>query len=207
MSVVPPVIDSTSDPRHPFGLPLGSVRGFMSLAICAFFWVVLLFPGEPAVIKPPLGHFFLLALVMMAFSSTPSVTLDGSAGNVLPWTLRLLFVGGTAAVVAFVLVQYPDRLQPRLTPDTDEFKSWWIPLLACTAGGFAVGLVTRFVFGRSSPLFRTLRSWLSVVGLVMLTLEVGFVLINATSQAPKDFLQYWDAVELCVVAAYFGTRA
>ena len=202
-----PVIDSTSDPRHPFGLPLGSVRGFMSLAICAFFWVVLLFPGEPGAIKPPLGHFFLLALVMMAFSSTPSVTLDGSAGNVLPWTLRIIFVGGTAAVVAFVIFQYPDRLRPRLTPNPDEFAAWWLPLLACTAGGFAIGLMLRVVLGRSAPVFRTARSWLSVVGLVMLALEVGFVLINATSQAPADFLQYWDAVELAVVAAYFGTRA
>ena len=207
MSLGSPVIDSVSDPRHPFGLPLGSVRGFMSLAICAFFWVVLLFPGEPNALKPPLGHFFLLALVMMAFSSTPSVSLDGSAGNVLPWTLRLVFVGGTAAVVAFVLVQYPDRLYPRLTPDPDEFRRWWVPLLACTAFGFAVGLLARFAFGRSSPLFRTIRSWLSVVGLVMLTVEIGLVLIGATSQDKNDFLQYWDAVELAVVAAYFGTRA
>ena len=206
MSTVP-TLDPIGDPRHPFGLPLGSIRGFMSLAICAFFWVVLLFPGEPNFPKPPLGHFFLLALVMMAFSSTPSVTLDGSAGNVLPWTMRLLFVGGTAAVVAFVLVQHPDRLQPRLTPDTEEFKRWWVPLLACTAGGFAFGLLLRFGLGRTSQVFRTARSWLSVVGLVMLTLEVGFVLINATSQAPADFLQYWDAIELAVVAAYFGTRA
>lgn len=201
------VLDTVSDPRHPFGLPLGSVRGFMSLAICGFFWVVLLFPGEPAAVKPPLGHFFLLALVMMAFSSTPTVSLDAEVGSVLPWTLRLIFVGGSVAVLALVAVQFPERLQPRLTPDPDEFRRWWIPLLACTAGGFAVGLVARFLFGRSSPLFRTIRSWLSVVGLVMLALEIGFVLINATSQAPADFLQYWDAVELGVVAAYFGTRA
>lgn len=207
MSVVPPSLDPIGDPRHPFGLPLGSVRGFMSLAICAFFWVVLLFPGDADAIRPPLGHFFLLGLVMMAFASTPQVALDESAGNILPWTLRLLFVGGSVAVLAYVAVQHPDRLRVRLTPEEAEFKTWWLTLLACTAGGFAVGLVARFAFGRSSPVFRTLRSWLSVVGLVMLTLEVGFVLINATSQAPKDFLQYWDAVELCVVAAYFGTRA
>ena len=206
MSILP-TVDSTSDARHPFGLPLGSVRGFMSLAICGFFWVVLLFPGDPEAIRPPLGHFFLLGLVMMAFASTPHVALDESAGNVLPWTLRLIFVGGSVAVLAYVAAQFPERLRMRLTPEETEFKTWWLTLLACTAGGFAVGLVVRLLFRRTSPLFRTIRSWLSVVGLTMLALEIGFVLINATSQAPKDFLQYWDAAELCVVAAYFGTRA
>lgn len=206
MSAAPPVIDSTSDPRHPFGLPLGSVRALMSLAIGAFFWLAMLYPGEPASFRPPLGHFFLLALVLMAFSPSTRHTPEGES-SVLPWFVRLLFVGGTVAVVAFVAAQFPERLTVRLKPDADELQRWWVPLLGFTAGGFTVGLLIRSVFGRNSPLFRTIRSWLSVVGLTMLAVELGFVLIGATSQAPTDFLQYWDAVELAVVAAYFGTRA
>lgn len=205
-ATAPPVIDSTSDPRHPFGLPLGSVRALMSLAIGAFFWIALLYPGEPAAFRPPLGHFFLLALVLMAFSPSTRHSLEAES-SVLPWFLRVLFVGGTVAVVAFVATQHPDRLPVRLKPDADELQRWWVPLLAFTAGGFAVGLVIRTLFGRETVLFRSLRSWLSVVGLVMLALELGLVLIGATSQTPNDFLQYWDAAELAVVAAYFGTRA
>jgi hypothetical protein len=198
--------DSTSDPRHPFGLPLGSVRALMALAIGVFFWVVLLFPGEPAAVRPPLGHFFLLALVTLAFSPhTGAAGEDGSAA--FPWLIRLVFLGGTVATVAFVGTQFPDRLAERLTPDPLEVKRCWLPLLASTFGGFAVGVLIRVLLGRASPFFRTLRSWFSVVGLVMLALEIGFVLVGATSQAPTDFLQYWDAVELAVVAAYFGTRA
>ena len=66
-STVQVVLDSVSESRHPFGLPLGSVRGFMSLMICAFFWIVLLWP-EPFLVRPLLAHYFMLALVLLVFS-------------------------------------------------------------------------------------------------------------------------------------------
>ena len=67
---------TTPAPAHPheyptFGLPSGSVRGFLSVLICSFFWIVLLLPPDTPV-DSPLGHFFLLTLVFMAFASHPS---------------------------------------------------------------------------------------------------------------------------------------
>ena len=109
------VLDPVNEPRHPFGLPMGSVRGFMSLLICGFFWLVLLWPGEQ-VVKPLLGHFFLLALVLMAFASSPSPRTEDDSSPFLPWLLRVLFVGGSVAVVLFCLFQYPDRLQSPADP-------------------------------------------------------------------------------------------
>ena len=40
---------STTSPavQHPYGLPMGTVRGFMSLLICSFFWIFLLLPEPP----------------------------------------------------------------------------------------------------------------------------------------------------------------
>ena len=32
--------------RTPFGLPAGSIRGFLALLICAFVWMVLLLPQQ-----------------------------------------------------------------------------------------------------------------------------------------------------------------
>ncbi len=201
------VIDTVNEPRHPFGLPLGSVRGFMSLLICGFFWLVLLWPGDD-IVKPLLGHFFLLALVLMAFASSPTQAGDGESSPFLPWLLRLLFVGGSVAVVLFTLFEFPDRLQTRLTPDQAEFRNWWGPFLATMAIGFAAGLFVRFVLGRQHPLFLTFRAWLSVVGLVMLALEIGlFVMFTTAENKPAEFLRYWQAVELAFVSAYFGTRA
>ena len=172
---LPDVVDTVNEPSQPFGLPTGSVRGFMSLMICSFFWLVLLWPGDIQ-IKPLLGHFFLLALVLMAFASSPTPQGDNRTSPFLPWLLRMLFVGGSIAVVALCLFQFPERLQSRLTPDPEEFKNWWGPFLATMSIGFATGLFIRFVIGREHPVFRTFRSWVSVVGMVMLVLAREFLI-------------------------------
>ena len=132
-------LDPVNNPRQPFGLPAGTVRGFLSLLICAFFWMVLLWPSD-AVAKPLLGHFFMLALVLMAFASSPSAHSGYRDTSLTPWLMRMLFVGGSIAVVAFTLVKDPAQFSQRLTPDVVEFRDWWGTFLAVTAGGFAFGL-------------------------------------------------------------------
>lgn len=201
------VRDSVSDPRHPFGLPLGSVRGFLSLLIVGFFWIVLLWPDEQRS-KPLLGHYFMMALVLLTFSPYSKAGARPEDGpQFLPWILRWFTVLGTIAVISFVAVRYPDRLS-RLTPDPLEFQQWWGPFLATTAGGFAFGKGIRHLLGATTPLFTTLRSWFSVVGMLMLVLEmIFFVAVTTTEGNTEDFAHYWQAFELAIVAAYFGTRA
>src|SRR4029079_12210966 len=94
--------------RHPFGLPMGTVRGFMSVLICMFFWIFLLLPDEKAH-SAPLAHFFLLTLVFLAFASHP-FPVEKQRSEFLPWLMRILFVGGSIAVVIYTAVEYPDRL-------------------------------------------------------------------------------------------------
>jgi hypothetical protein len=193
--------------RHPFGLPLGSVRGIMSVLICAFFWLLLLLPTDsPA--KAVLAHFFLLGLVLMAFASSPIVA-EKDTSPFLPWFLRLVFVGGSAAVVLFVMATRDMAVvQQRLTPDPDEVRAWWVPFLGCLGGGFAFGLFLRFVLGRDNHIFQSLRAWFSVLGLIMLSLEIAlFFAVAGGGSKMDDFMHYWQAVELVVVSAYFGTRA
>lgn len=197
---------ATEEPRTPFGLPTGTIRGVISILICAFFWVVLLWPqGEPA--KVVLAHFFLLGLVLMAFASSP-LQRDSDTSPFLPWFLRLIFIGVSTVVIAYAWYRDPQLLQQRLTPQPDEVSQWWIPYLACTFGGFAGGLFLRFLMGRENHVFRTIRAWLSVVGMVMLTLEIIAVIALASSENKQtEFLHYWDCFELAIVSAYFGTRA
>lgn len=193
--------------HQPFGLPLGSVRGIMSVLICAFFWLLLLLPMEsPA--KSVLAHFFLLGLVLMAFASSPKVA-ERDVSPFLPWLLRMIFVGGSVAVVAFVIfTRDTEVLQRRLTPDPDEVRMWWIPFLSTLSGGFAFGLLLRFLFGRDNHIFQSLRAWFSVAGILMLVLELGlFFAMTSGAGRMDDFLHYWQAVELVIVSAYFGTRA
>jgi Na+-transporting NADH:ubiquinone oxidoreductase subunit NqrB len=123
--------------------------------------------------------------------------------------LRVIFVGVSVAVVALAWVRDANLLQVRLTPDPEEVRQWWIPFLGTMAGGFAFGLFLRFILGKENHVFRTIRSWLSVVGMLMLVLEVLIFLstVGADTPAQRDFLHYWQCVELVIVSAYFGTRA
>jgi hypothetical protein len=194
--------------RHPFGLPLGSVRGMFSVLICAFFWITLLWPGDQPV-RALLAHFFMLGLVVMAFASAPVIAdRERETSAFLPWLLRLIFVGVSVAVVAYAAFNNPDKVQRRLTPDAGEVAEWWIPFLATMSGGFAFGLLLRFALGRANHIFVTLRAWFSVVGMVMLAIElVMFIGFSSAENKPMEFLHYWQCIELAIVSAYFGTRA
>lgn len=195
-----------SDVRHPFGLPLGSVRGLMSILICAFFWILLLLPTDsPA--KAVLAHFFLLGLVLMAFASSPSIADKGESAF-LPWLLRFIFVGGSIAVMAYVLFTRDIQVvQHRLTPDPDEVRMWWIPFLSTMGGGFAFGLFLRFILGRENHVFQSLRAWFSVLGLMLLAGELAIFFIMAGGAGRVDeFLHYCQCVTIVIVSAYFGTR-
>jgi hypothetical protein len=196
------------DVRHPYGLPMGTVRGFMSLLICSFFWIFLLLPdgsGQPP--TAPLGHFFLLTLVFLAFASHQHNTAtEGS--DFLPWVIRILFVFGSIGVVAYTAVTHPDRLATRLTPNASEIGQWPV-LLGTLSAGFAAGLMSRKLLGRHNELFQTLRGWTGVVASLLLIAETvfEFAVRPSLAEAPSDAaMKVWEGIIIAFVAAYFGTR-
>jgi hypothetical protein len=196
--------------RHPYGLPMGTVRGFISVLICSFFWIFLLLPesGDPTKQTAPLGHFFLLTMVFLAFASHP-VPTDTSHTEFLPWLMRVLFVGGSLAVVGFTLYSSPHRLSTRLTPDPNEIGQWPV-LLATLSGGFAVGLLLRKILGSGSDLFQTIRAWAGVIGILLLIVETVFQFLvrpHLNDPFPQEGLKIWQGVLVSFVAAYFGSRA
>ena len=188
-----------------FGLPSGSIRGILSVLICSFFWIVLLLPSDKAV-TAPLGHFFLLTLVFMAFASHP---LQGARTHTLPWLMRLIFVGGSFVVVGFAVWQNPHQAGQRLTPDAGEIAAWPV-LLGCLAGGFALALFLRFVLGRNGNMFIVLRAWVGTVAMLLLFIEtlVQFLVLPGIdkTQSTLDALKVWEGILIAVVAAYFGSR-
>ncbi|MGL6097537.1 MAG: hypothetical protein ACRC7O_17285 [Fimbriiglobus sp.] len=206
----PAAFDSVSDPRHPFGLPMGTVRGVLSLLICGFFWAVMLWPGGTEPPRPLLAHYFMLMLVILTFSPYSKGAVADPMSRFLPWLLRFLVVAGTAGVAVLALARLGDpvALQQRVTPDPTEVSLWWVPFLLTAAGGFAAGMFLRFVFGPTHPLFQTLRAWLSVIGMLLLVAELVFwMAIAGAENKPDIFVHTWQGFSLAFVAAYFGTRA
>lgn len=185
-----------------FGLPAGSVRGILSVLICSFFWVVLLLPNPP---HAPLGHFFLLTLVFLAFASNP---MHGHRTHLLPWLLRILFVGGSVAAVAVAVAQNPQVASARLTPNAQEIGQWPV-LLGCLAGGFGTALFLRFALGRHRELFMTIRAWVGVIAILLLFVEtiLQFLVLPTMAEKNPETLKVWEGVLIAAVAGYFGARA
>lgn len=198
------------DVRHPYGLPLGTVRGFMSVLICSFFWIYLLLPA-PAEQRPltaPLGHFFLLTLVFLSFASHP-LPQTSAKSEFLPWLMRLIFVGGSLAVVIYLGYEDPHRLALRLTPEQTEVVQWPV-LLGTLAGGFGFGLFIRFILGRNSSMFQTLRAWIGVISILLLLAETlfQFTIRPSIAEPPgPETGKVWEAIIIAFVSAYFGSRA
>lgn len=199
---------TASAAQHPYGLPMGTVRGFMSLLICSFFWIFLLLPegsGQPP--TAPLGHFFLLTLVFMAFASHQH-TNPTEGSEFLPWVIRILFVFGSIGVVAYTAATHPDRLAGRLTPNASEIGQWPV-LLGTLSAGFAAGLLSRKLLGRHNELFMTLRGWTGIIATLLLIAETvfQFAIRPSLSEPPSDAaMKVWEGVIIAFVAAYFGTR-
>lgn len=197
-----PAAPTQQDEFHTFGLPPGSVRGILSVLICSFFWILLMFPADSP-IRAPLGHFFLLTLVFLAFASHPFQEKQ----HFLPWLMKVLFVGGSLAAVAFAIYRDPALATKRLTPSPDDVVQW-PALLGCLAGGFGVALISRFLLGRHSHMFVTLRAWVGVIAILLLLAETVFqYMILPNMDVSQDTLKVWEGMQIAAVAAYFGARA
>ena len=201
-------LDTISSNQHPFGLPLGTVRAFMAVLILANFWTVLLWPGAAA--KPLLGHFFMLPLVLYSFTLSRDPRPENFFHRILPFFLRLLLILGTVAVIVFVVSNGVENYRERLTPDFAEFNEYWMPFAASLGIGLVGGITLNALFGPSGEFFRTVRAWLSVVSMVMLTIELALFLIHlkSTSGDPGflTFLRNYQVIQIGIVSAYFGTR-
>lgn len=204
MSISDPAANPTE--FHPYGLPMGTVRGFLSVLICSFFWIVLLSSPEMG-FRAPLAHFFLLSLVFLAFASHPFH--DAATSSFLPWMMRVLFVGGSFAAIGLALYRYPELVAARLTPSPSEFSQWPL-LLGCLTFGFGVALFVRFILGRRSELFQTIRAWVGVLAMLLLIAEtfIQFVVLPGISDQPgPEAMKVWEGTLVAIVAGYFGSRA
>src|SRR5207244_3065201 len=133
-------------PRHPLGLPQGSVRAVLSLAIVGLFWLLLLLPADQDV-QVPLYLYFLLGLVLLFFGShgrsiAPERTSHRSPLNLPRGSIRGIIVLGTVAVIGWCIRSDPASLIARLTPSPQQLPQWPYFLMVL-AGGFFLGWIMR----------------------------------------------------------------
>jgi hypothetical protein len=198
---------ATVVPRPPLGLPSGSIRGLLAIQISAIFWMLLLAPTD---VRIPLNLYFLLSLVMVFFVAHGKSIARRAEPTPSPlWlpggTLRFLILAGTAAVIAYIAVKHPDRLD-RLTPRDSELADWKY-YLGAVAIGFVLGYGTRILPFRHAWAFQAFQAWIAIIAMAVLFLHFVFeVIINFSLENPIPAVA-WQTAVTGIVAFYYGSRS
>ncbi len=199
----------TPYPRRPLGLPSGSIRGILSILIVAIFWILLLVSNEQA-IRIPLNLYFLLSMVMIFFVAHGKSIARRDEPHASPlWlpggTLRFIILVGTGAVLTYVAIKYPDRLD-RLTPDQQQL-SRWKPYFSALGIGFVLGYIMHVMPFKRTWWFEAFQAWMAIIAMTILFLELIFqVFINITLPNPVEAVA-WHTAVTAIVAFYFGSRS
>jgi hypothetical protein len=197
--------------RHPLGLPPGSVRGVLSLLIAIQFWVLLLLPDTVKVPPVPVNLYLLMSLVVIFFVSHGKSIAGRSEPTPSPLnlpggTLRFIIIGGTIAVVAYLWVNFPDRLANRLRPSAEQI-AFWPTIVGAYVGGFLVGFIFKLLPIRNNWLFQAFMAWLSFIAVLMFLIEIFIhAFINTKIEEMIDMRMY-EAVVTAITSAYFGMRS
>jgi hypothetical protein len=207
----------TEIPRHPLGLPPGSVRAILALQVVLTFWLLLLVPEQQKVVIP-LYLYFLVALVMIFFVShgksiarkkdpTPSpLYLPGGS-------VRFIIVAGTAAVIGYLTYlrqtdpDAPNRFD-RLNPTMAQLEYWKFYVGALLIG-FTLGYAVRVLPFQHSYAYQSFQAWTAILAMFSLTADMIFqVFINTTLVEKLGLgVVYWQTAVTGIAAFYYGSRS
>ncbi len=211
-------------PRHPLGLPAGSVRAILALMVFGLFWALLLVPGGEKEIRIPLYLYYLIFLILGSYFSSRGTASHAPGEKVsnplyLPrGSLRLIMVVGFIAALGWGFYQDPNilrRLNPMEARDADALPPAYLPLLI--VGAFLLGNVLNrlaTLLSTDSPKrppawFQDVQAWISLLAMIGLGVEVILRLVIYPRSSPdQQFdLPHWEGFLAAVVSFYFGARA
>jgi hypothetical protein len=203
------VSTSPTPRRHALGLPAGSVRALLGLAVLAMLWVLALrFPHNLP--QSFIYLQFLMLLILAHYFTAHGRTVGRSAGESpalgLPrGSIRLLLMGGYLGLAGYLYSSGGELTMPASGP--------FFLLVALLGSGFFLGyLINALVGGRSGHApawFQDIEAWLALLAVIALAILVMvYVVINPT--LAKDMQINVDQVEAflaAVVGFYFGARS
>ena len=198
--------------HHPLGWPPGSVRGMLALLIAVQFWFFFLLPDsqDPTKqIRIPITLYFLMTLVglfLVSHGKTIGMTNHRSPLFLPSGTLRVLIIGGTAAVLGFVYSNHPDRLTERLSMSSEQLTNWPM-VVGSYVGGFFAGHLSKIMPFRNNWMIQAFLAWLAMIAMGLLFLEIIVRTFIDPSLKEKFDLHLWGAVVTGIVTFYFGARS
>jgi hypothetical protein len=201
--------ENKEEPRHPFGLPAGSVRAVLSLGIVSLFWTIALLP-ESKNIPIPLFLYFMLALIGMFFMAHGrSIGTQGRHAWGLPrFTFRILIILVSAGAIGLHYYLYDHGPWNRFIPHPND-PTDWPKLFIAVIAGLLLGRLIGHGPWRQSAAFQDIQAWISLLGMLGLGVEtILHVMVNP--QLGDDLkipLINLEAVLTGIVAWYFAARS
>src|SRR5438105_11201214 len=172
-------------PRHPLGLPAGSVRAILILSIVGLIWALTLLPRDK-VANVPLYLYYVLFLCLGSFFSAHGYSIAGPAPARAPsplylprGSLRGLIVLGFLGILGWKYYTRHDWnavLEDLKLPEIGP-KDAVLPVVLL--GAFFAGVILSRIFGRSRggvrvapPWFQDILAWIALLATLGLVAEV-----------------------------------
>ncbi len=213
----PTPVRPATPPRHALGLPAGSVRAILALAILALLWVIALRPvlgGQTlAEFQLPVEFVYLqvvMVLILAHFFAAHGGSIGSHTGRSplgLPrGSVRFLLLAGYLGLAVYLF-----RTQPKY--EVPGQRAFFLLLLVLFSGFFLGHLLTAAVRRASGgwlPFwFQDIEAWVALLALgALAVLMVVELFINPSlSLEQKIDLPTLEAVLAGLVGFYFGARS
>jgi len=196
-------------PRHPLGLPAGSVRAVLALMIVSLFWTIVLLPERRNVPIPLFLYFLLVPIVMFFFAHGRTIAV----GTPSPWglprgTFRVLIVLISAGAIGLHYYLYGVGPWAKFEVRAPDLEAWPKLLLAMVLG-LSLGRLIGNGPWRNSAAFQDIQAWVSLLGMLGLGLEtILHVLVRPQlGEDLKMDLSTLEAILTGIIAWYFAARS
>jgi len=211
-----------NQPRHPFGLPAGSVRAVLALLIAGLFWTIILLPEDKNIPVPLFLYFLLIPIAMFFFAHGRTIAVgEKSAWGLPKYSYRVLIILISIGGVALHYYLYGHGPWERLIPLPTDFgdkaqlqklAEWakpWPKLLIAMVAGLVLGRLIGQGPWRQSAVFQDIQAWVSLLAMLGLGIEtILHLLVNPQlGDNLKLDLGTLEAVLTGIVAWYFAARS
>jgi hypothetical protein len=207
--------------RHALGLPAGSVRALLALAVLGLLWAVALTHPHGETVSEADKHLptiliglqILMVLILVHFFTAHGHTIGRHISTAPPLglpggSIRVILAAGYIGLSAFLLYNEADF-------DLPEKGALWslllelVVLLVCYFVGMLVTRLVRIGWGEPPPApYQDIEAWVAILALLGLGIAVLVHLINRSIAAEnKISLDMAQAVLSGLIGLYFGARS
>ncbi len=212
----PPPTRPSAPPRHALGLPAGSIRAILALALLAMLWIIALRPliqGQAlAEFQLPVEFVYLqivMVLILAHFFAAHGGTIGAHTGRSplgLPrGSVRFLLLAGYLGLAVYLY-----RTQPKY--EVPKQQAFFLLLLLLFSDFFLGHLLTAAVRRASGTLpywFQDIQAWVALLamGALAILMVVELFINPSLSLEQKIDLPTLEAVLAGLVGFYFGARS